>query len=173
MRRSFLVAFCVLAFPCQGAFADSTSSLGIEKYPSLVVEFRKDRSDLSEETKNNIRNFITKARAAEKIDDVYVAAWADRARVGDKSLSDGERKLAKDRAENIEKLIEDEYRLDVNTINMAKRSDFWDELFHPEEARVKGAKPAGHDRVAWRIQDEGRPSSAVLVVEPDRQSLSE
>lgn len=143
----------------------------VERYPSLVVKFEKGSSALSDGTKKDISSFIKKARVNERINEVYVAAWADEPRVGDKSLTDDQEDLARRRAHSLRAFLE-ELNVDVDTFNMAKRTDLWARMFNTEEARVKGHKPAGRDRVALLIQDEGRPSAAVLVIEPEKK-LSE
>lgn len=138
----------------------------LEHFPSKVIEFPKGSAILSADMRKDISNFITDARAKDRINQVYVAAWADQIRVGDKSLTDTQEELARKRARNIRAYLEDEIKVgDVDTFNMAKRTDLWSRIFNTEESRVKGQKPAGRDRVAWRIQDEGKASAAVLVVE--------
>lgn len=147
------------------SFGNQKHASTTEKFPSKVIEFPKGSSDLTPEMRQTVNDFVTNVRKQGKVDEVYVAAWADQTRVGDKSLTEEQEELARRRGRNVRAYLEDVLKVDVDTFNMAKRTNLWGRLFNTEEARVKGQKPVGHDRVAWRIHDAGKPSAVVLVAE--------
>lgn len=146
--------------------ANQAHSKKAERYSSVVIEFAKASADVTPDMKTKLTKIVSEARTATGVNEVFVAAWADEARVGDKSLPEGAEDLAGLRAKNVEAYLEDELKVDdVDTFNMAKGTNIWDNLMSNEASRVKGKKPAGSDRVARLIQNEGKPSSVVVVVE--------
>jgi hypothetical protein len=168
-----LLALAPLAVPASPAAVenDMISDTSAEAFvPVLAVEFDERKATLTPSMKEKISDFINKARAQQGIKEVYVAAFADRARDSQESLSERQQHLARDRGDNLRAFLENGHKVSVSNFNMAQEANVFSKFFRSEDAKVKGDAGVAKDAIARAIQREGKPRIAVLVVDPIRPS---
>jgi hypothetical protein len=104
------------------------------------VKFSKNESALGTQDQEVLRQLVTDARAAGKIDEIKVAVWADHAYPAkQKRLDSKERELASKRAKAIEEYLDSLDAGDVDVYNMAERPNAMEKLLNTSDARVKRA----------------------------------
>jgi hypothetical protein len=140
-------------------------------HPSLVIEFTENGRVVTPAMKEKMKDFISNVRLRnpgkeDAIDKVYVAAWADRQRMGEESLTDRETKLAEDRAKHVKAYLKNSLKVkSVEDFNMAERANVFSRAVNNEDARVKGDTGPVKDTIAALIQNHAQASTVVLVVD--------
>ncbi len=165
-----LILYSVLMISFAFLFGLSALGAGNPTLPTLVVDFSQGSSEVTPAMKQKIQEFVTHDKKGNKIAKVYAAVWADKEREGNESQSKDEEALATDREAKLKDFLENHLRLNVDTFNMAARANPVSRLFHSEDSRVKGDATATEDPIAAQIQNNAKPSVAVLVIENEKRS---
>lgn len=119
------------------AFAYGTEARRVG--PSAAITFEPGKATLTKDSENKLKSLIKEARATGKIDEVQVAAWSDNpAPRKDENLSKVDRNLADQRAKVVKNYLKRWYKVsDVDTYNMAERSNWLARTFDTNEAEIK------------------------------------
>lgn len=144
----------------------------------LEISFKKGSADLSEADRVKLRALVKGAREEGKIGKVIVASYADKAYrdTANNTYTDSEKKLAKKRADNLEKALEEIGARDIDTYNMAEKANWFEKNLELEDAKVKQAAKGGQpeqkdaeDRrltaIGKTLKKEGGASKAVVIIE--------
>lgn len=146
-----------------------------KRVESAVISFDKGVSQLSADQKKQISELIGKAPKKGDDFDMGIAAWADQPfPAGNKSLSADQRDLAQKRINAIEDYVSEvSYAGDVDTFNMARRSNWLARLFNTETAELKSMFSKRDDSTSLlkdkyqAFKDKGDSQKAVLVLSKD------
>lgn len=136
------------------------------------VQFSKGMAELTDASKKNLDELLTKARKAGEIDEVVVLAWADQAypQKGEKTLSSDQVRVADHRRHAIKDYLKTVDRgLDVDTHNMAKRPNALQKLFETSDAKVKRAMEAAGLGTKGTAKGELDKSKAIVMVVLDEE----
>ncbi len=140
-----------------------------------VIEFEKGSDKLSSAAKDKLAALAKATRNDKNIDALVVAAWADvdyPAAKGEQ-VSDAERKLADNRKNEVERVLEKANADDVSSYSMAEQPGWIAKTFNTEGALIKnkGKKLTDQSRleaaIGKRIRGAGGPGKAVVVVRYD------
>lgn len=144
----------------------------------LEISFNKGSANLSEGDRVKLRSLVKSAREDGKIGKVVVAAYADKAYrdTANNTYTDAEKDLAKKRADNLEKALDEMDAGDVTTYNMAEKPNWFEKNLETDEAKVKqaakGSQTEQKDSEGQRLtaigktlKKEGGASKAVVIIE--------
>lgn len=102
------------------------------------IHFSKGKLSISERAKEEIRALFERAKREGKIRAAKIITWADQALPKKKSLSWDQLKLAEDRNDKVEALIENlDLQLNVAKISMAERPEIMDDLLSREDKEIR------------------------------------
>lgn len=172
MNKAFAVLAGVLVLATQGAGAVEYTGV-MQTIPSTSIKFAHGNAVLSEADKATLRNLVNQAREKGVIDQVTVAAWADKALPAKgKKLTDTDRDLAQHRADAIKEYLKEAMKVsDVDTYNMAEDSNWLAKTFNTTDAELKAMFQKKNASIPITnaehqiIRNEGGPSVAMIVVE--------
>lgn len=148
--------------------SQAAARVGAEEYTS--ISFDKGSSALSESDRAKLREMAQKAQSAGKVDEYKVLAWADKEFPAEgQKASRADIDLAKARAENIRKFLEDDLRsdVDVEKYNMAERPGTVSNFFGTSDSRVKNtfeSTGAAPNDVGPRSTVIGNKASQALIL---------
>ena len=143
---------------------------------SATIEFSEGSYALTESQKSSIRDLVKKAKSTENRDwNLGVAAWADVPfPQGESEASSAQRDLADNRLKAINNFIETmDAPVDVDTYNMAEKSNWLAKLFNTEASEIKSTfakkdmKTSTMKEKYQVYKKEGAPNKAVLVLHKD------
>ncbi|MFW7377259.1 MAG: hypothetical protein ACOH5I_00445 [Oligoflexus sp.] len=172
-----------------------------KRMATVAVDFEANQHNLSQEARDKIRSKLQEHQASaqmdtttqdqtatrgtasteqkelgEKIASIRVAAWSDQEFNAEQDLPEQAQELAKNRADAVEKFINDELKVDadVTAFNMAEQAGLLARTFNTQEAELKsifarrGAEPQSKAETdnpeLIHMRDEGGPSKAVVVI---------
>ncbi len=139
---------------------------------TVSIEFDKNSSVVTESMKTSIHALLDAIMKDGKVEKVYVASWADRSLPADSSdkLSDGDKTLAKDRAENVKMILDARGINDVKIFNMAEQPSWLGKTFKSNDAEVKETMKGQHvgdqdmRALGKKLEDHGGLSQVVIAV---------
>ncbi|MBX3016913.1 MAG: hypothetical protein KF767_03410 [Bdellovibrionaceae bacterium] len=148
---------------------NNQAALAAEASFFTEVQFKTGSSELTEASRRAIQNVLTESAKVGKIDDVKILAWSDEElpSAQRKTLPQAARNLADQRGDAIANYIDTlSFKMDdVDTYNMAKRSNFLQRWAKTEDARFKTAMlKAGLPTVTDDRQYPSKASKAVILV---------
>lgn len=147
-----------------------SKQLASEQESNLVTEvkFDKEKANLSETAKHDLKNLFEKASKKGKIHDVKIITWGDQEypSVHEKRLSDKQIKLVEKRNMAIERylfsLTKD--NVDIESHSMAKRPGTLNRLFASEDASIKKSlETAGIPNTDTSVKVPGKASKSVVI----------
>lgn len=138
---------------------------------SSTISFDEGKATLTDESKREIRDLVKKAEAQGRIDEVKVAAWADREYpTANTKASKSDIDLAKRRLTEVEKFLEKDLKVDdVDTYNMTERPNALQKFLRTDTAKTKtamessGAAPKTTSETGLFGQ-KAQASKAVLMI---------
>jgi hypothetical protein len=138
---------------------------------SSEVKFDEGKATLTQDSKDKIRDFVRDARAKGKIDEIKVAAWADREYpTKDTKASSADVKLADERLKELKKYLKDDLKVSsVDSYNMTERPNALQKFLKTPTANVKntmeasGAAPKTESETGLFGQ-RAQSSKAVLMI---------
>lgn len=147
---------------------------------SVVVNFEKDSAAISEGERTTMKSALDAARKDIKIERVIVASWSDSSmpEQKDAKLSDRERKLADERAENVQKLLKEFGVSKVDTYSMAEQANWFQKMFKTDEAQIKKSMKGlaiddnFNKALGEKLTSMGGPSKAAVIILTDRSYMS-
>ncbi len=147
-----------------------------KRVEAAVITFDKGVSQLSADQKKQISELVAKAPKKGDDFDLGVAAWADQPfPAGNKSLSADQRDLAQKRINAVEDYVSEiSFAGDVDTFNMARRSNWLARLFNTESAELKSMFSKRDDTTSLlkdkyqAYKDKGDAQKAVIVLSEDK-----
>ncbi len=173
MKRIFLSMVLGYAFTAGAAINSATESAARSLGANMVSEisFEEGKASLTADAKRELREFVSSARGSGKVDEVKVPVWADREYpITDSKASDGDVKLADDRAKEVKNYLKDQLKVSsVTTYNMAERPNSMQDLFKTEQAKTKntleskGAAPQTESETGF-LGLKGQASKALVMV---------
>lgn len=145
-----------------------------------VIEFKPGSSELSENARKSLRMAVQNARQEGRIDKVHVAVWSDKPYPkSSQDLPEADKRLANQRIEKVEDFLEDGLDVDdVDTYNMAEKSNWLARVFNTQDAELKGLfdpqndTPLRHDEFL-AVRKNAAPSKAVVIVTTEPVNKSE
>lgn len=144
----------------------SSSEMARTRHVAKVAEidFRRGGTRLSQAEKKELASLVKDARAAGKIQDVKVLAWADKDyEASGLTAPKSEVKLADMRADAVKKYIRDSLKVsEVDSHNMAKQPDAMARLFKTDDYQLKTGALEGDGAL---FKPEPSPQKAVVLVE--------
>lgn len=149
-----------------------TTTYDIMDKETVTLDFDTNSSVVSEGMKTSIRALVDAAKKEGRITKVFVASWADRSLPMDSSekLSDGDKNLAKDRADNVKKVLASIGMKDVEIYNMAEQPSWLGRTFRTDDAQVKqsmkGKSVNDHEmtELGRKLDDKGGVGKVVVAV---------
>jgi hypothetical protein len=112
-----------------------------------TISFDRGQKDLSELNKHYLTQLAEKAEArGHKVEEIKVLAWGDKEYSENKSATTAEVDLAKTRAKNIKEYLQSNLpaRSNIDSINMAKKPNKWDELIESDSYKAQEAFQTEH-----------------------------
>lgn len=149
---------------------NNQAALAAEASFFTEIEFKPGSTELTEASRRAIQNVLAESSKLGAIDDVKILAWSDEempAPERRQNLPQAARNLADRRGEVIADYIDTlSFRIDdVDTYNMAKRSNFLQRWMKTDDARFKSAMlRAGLPTAADARQYPSKASKAVILV---------
>ncbi|KHD89617.1 MAG: hypothetical protein OM95_02510 [Bdellovibrio sp. ArHS] len=167
-------AFLSLVSMKAAAAVDSeteTASKNLGAAMVTEISFDEGQAALNDSAKEEIRGLIKSAKESGKIDELKVAAWADREYPAkDTKASKSDIDLAKKRGENIKAFVKKELAVnDINTYNMTERPNALQKFFKTPTEKTKtaleqsGSAPKTQDETGFFGQ-KAKASKAVIMV---------
>lgn len=165
----------IIGLIANGAYAldSATESAGKTLGAKMTSEisFDEGKSTLTDSAKNDIRNMVNEAKKSGKIDEMKVAAWADREYPTEGAkASKQDINLANDRAKAVKNLIKDELKVSsVDTYNMTERPNALQKFMRTDTAKTKtameesGAAPRTSDETGF-FNQKAKSSKAVIMI---------
>lgn len=132
------------------------------------VSFGETTTTLTPAAKAELKTLVDQAKATGRIDEIKVAAWADKeypaAEV--KKLTSKDRELAKKRANAVKDYLEKDLNVsDVEVFNMADRPSALERWMNTSDAKVKNAlESSGIGTTANKSMLSSKASQAVVMV---------
>jgi hypothetical protein len=144
----------------------------------VVINFKNGQRTLSAADRNKLRTFINAAKARGDIDEIKIAVWSDKEfPATGNELPESDRTLASKRAENLENFLTGQLDVsDVETFNMAEKSNWLARTFNTDEAEIKslfgaeGGAPIDHDEFQV-FKSKGSASKAIVLVRRDLDDM--
>jgi hypothetical protein len=143
-----------------------------------VIEFQQGASQLTEAQRRNIKTLIDNAKAAGPVEKIHVAVFPDRElpRQENAQLPQAQRDLVEQRISALESYMNESLQLDnVETHNMAERTNWFARAFNTDEAELKSlfaqeGAPQNVDPEEFRVvKSDGGPMKAVILIERGQQ----
>lgn len=139
---------------------------------SEVVTFEKGSAELTSSSKQAIQSLVDSTRQFGTIDEAEIAVWSDRDTPVDADLADADRKLAQQRIDALSSYLGTLNVTEVESYNMAERSNWLARIFNTDDAEVKSEyaradSNALNDEELRVIRERGAPSKAVIVLHRD------
>lgn len=152
---------------------NNQAALAAEASFFTEIEFKPGSTDLTEASRKAIQNVLSESAKVGEIDDVKILAWSDEELPSEKrkTLPQAARNLAEKRGDVISDYIDTlSFKVDdVDTYNMAKRSNFLQRWMKTDDARFKSAMlKAGLPTVTDDRQYPSKASKAVILVTLDQ-----
>ncbi len=158
--------------------AKSGAAVGIpsqyrEGHEFAVITFKKGTSELTDSAKEELRSLVREANAA-GIEDIHVAVWSDKSfPKNNVDLPEKDRELASQRIDTLNTYLKDSLEVsDVDSYNMAEKSNFFSRAFNTKDADLKsmfteaGAPANVEPQEFVIVQKKGGPSKAVILIQP-------
>jgi|GEM_PF-3551744 len=153
------------------------SQASAQSIPHVTIEFSPGSALLTQTETAKIRDLVASSKSGGmRSKGTTIAAWSDRAlpRTSGQKLSDADRDLAEKRADAIKSYLKDEQNVStVDTYNLADDSNWLARTFKTSDSELrsvfgkKGSEtPVTHSEFKV-IQNEGGPSTAVVVIEQE------
>lgn len=145
----------------EGAAISRAAAQEADAHRFTEIQFVPGSSALTVPAMENLRSAILTTDSEGGLDEVIVMAWSDEelpAQKG-KSLTQGQRDLAKARAKNIETFVKRIKSVDVDTYSMAEKSSAVSNLFNTRDSRLKKT-----------LIDAGLPTSSDTLQYPSKAS---
>ncbi len=134
-----------------------------------TVQFERGSKAVPATSSERLRELVMNAKASGKIEEIRVAVWADETypSTSKKRLSSEQRKLAKERAANIEDFLKEDLDVDdVETFNMAERPNMVENFFNTSDAKVKRAlESSGMTANADVLADSTSKATVMIIME--------
>ena len=138
------------------------------------VEFEKGSAALTQDHKSKISEMVQKAKGDEK--NLDIAVWSDQPfPTGEQELSKDQQELAENRVKAIKDYVDTlEFEGNMETYNMAERSNWLARTFNTEESELKsifakeGVEAGAMQEKYEAFKNEGEPSKAVFVMSKDK-----
>jgi PBP1b-binding outer membrane lipoprotein LpoB len=146
-----------------------SKQLASEQETNLVAEinFRKSKSDVSKQAKNNLKDLFKKAHAKGKIQEIKVITWADQEYPSERKddLSKQQQTLVSKRNKAIEKCISQlDNSIKIDSISMAERPSALGEMFSSDDAQIKKSlETAGIPNTDSSLKVPGKASKSVVI----------
>jgi hypothetical protein len=168
-----LLAFVSCSKAPKVAHQDTVVTEDNDMLKSDVISFEHGSAALTDSSKESLRALCREARSHGEIDEIKLAVWSDRDVPVNVDLPKVDRNLAKQRIDNISNFLKDEFDVgDVDSFNMAERSNWLARLFRTDDAELKSSyakadRRALNDDELRVMKSRGSPSSAVVIVRQD------
>ncbi|MEN0059779.1 MAG: OmpA family protein [Bdellovibrio sp.] len=166
-----LILSLVLCASAQANDATKAASENLGASMVSEVSFDQGRSTLNDSAKSEIRKIVDEAKQKGKIDELKVAAWADREYpTSGTKASKQDIDLADERARSVKNFIKDDLQVgSVNTYNMTERPNALQKFMRTDTAKTKtamentGAAPRTSDETGL-FNQKAKSSKAVIMV---------
>jgi len=148
-----------------------TASQALGAKMASEIKFDEGKATLTPESKNQIRDFVQSAREKGKIDEIKVAAWADREYpVKDTKASKVDINLADTRLKELKTYLKHDLKVEkVDAYNMTERPNALQKFLKTPTAKVKdtmeanGAAPKTSEETGL-FGTKAQSSKAVLMI---------
>ena len=140
---------------------------------NYTVDFKKGSSAVSKSAQNSLKALFTSLKGELAGGDIVIAGWSDKdfPLNPDTKLTDGDKKLAAARIENVQKVVKNlGLANDIQTVNLGEQNTLLGKLFSSTEQQVKDQIQQGETdsrkvaAITKTLKSDGGPHKVVVLV---------